>query len=117
MEPYKQHHYEAVRAITNEVFGYDTPIHMRIVYINHGNVVGYVSWEQNSQHIHELGVCESHQRRGIGSALLAAVIEQLPTPITLHVDKNRSYLINFYNRAGFEVSGYTPNNHIIMTKI
>jgi GNAT superfamily N-acetyltransferase len=67
-------------------------------------------------HLHELAVLRAHQRRGLGRALLAAIVDharwRLDPTITLTTDRFAPWNAPFYQRHGFvevERSRLTPD--------
>jgi ribosomal protein S18 acetylase RimI-like enzyme len=59
--------------------------------------------------IHQLYVRPAHQRGGIGSDLLAEIVDSFPTARTLRaeVEEANFAAVQFYRRAGFVVTGHT----------
>jgi GNAT superfamily N-acetyltransferase len=66
-----------------------------------GRVVGYLA--ATGPHVDQLFVDPDHQRAGIGSPLLAAMLERGLRPATLHV-----FALNTPARAFFERFGFRP---------
>lgn len=57
--------------------------------------------------VHQLFVHPAHQRRGIGSDLLAEIVDCFPTAESLRADVEEANFpaVQFYRRAGFSVTG------------
>ena len=62
-------------------------------------IVAYLA--ANGAHIDQLFVDPDHQRAGLGSALLAAMLERRLRPATLHVFAENGPARAFYERFGF----------------
>jgi putative acetyltransferase len=62
-------------------------------------IVAYIA--AKGAHIDQLFVDPDHQRAGLGSALLAAMLEQRLRPATLHVFAENGPARAFYERFGF----------------
>lgn len=60
---------------------------------------------------HQLYVHPAHQRGGIGSDLLAEIIDCFPTAKSLRaeVEEANAAAVQFYRRAGFAVTGHTQS--------
>ena len=64
-----------------------------------GRVVGYVA--ATGPHVDQLFVDPDHQRAGIGTSLLTAMLERRLRPATLHVFALNAPARTFYERFGF----------------
>jgi ribosomal protein S18 acetylase RimI-like enzyme len=74
-----------------------------------GTVVGYASYVCKS--LSNMYVLPDHQRRGVGSKLLDAVLRQIPTGVELRVFEDNVDAIRFYERNGFTtISGTSGDN-------
>ena len=76
------------------------------VALDNGFLVGFlVASEKNASiHIHRLAVGSLWQSKGVGEALVRALLEKVHDahiPITLNVDTHNSRAVSFYVRMGF----------------
>jgi [ribosomal protein S18]-alanine N-acetyltransferase len=86
-----------------------------------GEVVGRLSIARDqhpaSRHVADLGlmVAQSHRRRGIGGALLAAAVDWARAndvrKIELHVFPHNEAAIKLYEQFGFEREGYRKRHY------
>jgi RimJ/RimL family protein N-acetyltransferase len=86
-----------------------------------GSVVGRLSIARDqhpaSRHVADLGlmVAQSHRRRGVGRALLAAAVawarEQNVQKLELHVFPHNEGAIALYEQFGFEREGYRKRHY------
>ncbi len=70
-----------------------------------GELAGFVSvWEPDS-FVHHLYVAAAHRKRGIGSALLAALESSLPRPYRLKCAEANTTALAFYAKQGWREVG------------
>ncbi len=70
-----------------------------------GDIVGYASFFGRA--LSNMYVLPAYQRRGVGTALLEAVLRQMPRGIELRVFENNVDAIRFYERNGFKTVSQT----------
>lgn len=66
--------------------------------------------------LHKIMVDPHHRGQGMGTALMAAALEQVAAPVLLTVDPNNEAAIELYRRYGFAVDHYVegyyrPHEH------
>ena len=67
-----------------------------------GEVAGFVSvWAQNN-FLHHLFVSPKHQRKGVGKALISAIVREFGVPITLKCIKANTQARCFYENLGWQ---------------
>ena len=74
-----------------------------------GVVVGYASFTGNE--ISNMYVLPGYQGRGIGSALLAAVLRSMPSEVELWVFESNVGATRFYGRNGFSTVARTNGDN------
>lgn len=74
-----------------------------------GSVVGYVSY--TGCELSNMYVLPAYQRQGIGSELLAAVLQRTPPDVELWVFEANADAIRFYERNGFETVSRTSGDN------
>jgi ribosomal protein S18 acetylase RimI-like enzyme len=74
-----------------------------------GVVVGYASF--TGKEISNMYVLPGYQGRGIGAALLAAVLRSMPSEAELWVFESNAGAIRFYERNGFETVATTSGDN------
>jgi len=86
-----------------------------IVAENEGRIVGFVAGVNNAPYntrILMLAVLELHRKRGIGSALMDAFLQQCALrgmrTVELEVRVSNETAIGFYKRYGFQIAGTLP---------
>ncbi|KFB10043.1 GNAT family N-acetyltransferase [Nitratireductor basaltis] len=88
--------------------------HSEFVLADDGsNILGmaFARMEKKDVRLHQLYVSPRHQKRGIGRALLAEVMDCFPEAetISLEVDENNVQALTFYQRNGFSECGRTSD--------
>lgn len=73
-----------------------------LVYESEGKAVGIISC--SSDYIEGLFVLPEHWNKGIGSALLNAVLSE-KKELSLHVYADNGRAVGFYRKHGFEIAG------------
>jgi len=86
-----------------------------IIGENEGRIVGFIAGVNNAPYnarILMLAVLEPHRRRGIGSTLMDAFLQQCALrgmrTVELEVRVSNETAINFYKRYGFQIAGTLP---------
>jgi putative acetyltransferase len=74
-----------------------------------GDLVGYVSHTETS--LSNLYVLPTHQRRGVGSALLKVALENMSDEAELWVFEANTEAIRFYERKGFRTVAHTDGEN------
>jgi ribosomal protein S18 acetylase RimI-like enzyme len=67
-----------------------------------GKIVGFVSFQIESNFIHNLFVHPDSQNKMIGSTLLKAAEEKIPIPVTLKVAIDNAKVVGFYEKHGYK---------------
>ncbi|MFD9359179.1 GNAT family N-acetyltransferase [Streptomyces sp. NPDC060031] len=79
-----------------------------------GEPVGFViaSRRPEGAHIHRVATDPRHQGTGIASRLLALLLARRPGIVTLICDPRNQPALDLYARAGFRVTGTTPEGKL-----
>lgn len=127
LEPLRRHHIAACAALERELFAGDSPWpeaafqaeldaggHYLVAVDEHDRLVGYAGlallgrvgdWEAG---LHTIAVVPEHRGRGVGRALLRALLQradELRAPVILEVRTDNDPAIALYERHGFERVG------------
>jgi GNAT superfamily N-acetyltransferase len=68
---------------------------------NHENILGFISIWSEEDFIHHLYVSQSHQKRGIGKALVDVAKRRTSGPLRLKCDRFNTQALAFYRRTGW----------------
>ncbi|MGW0828106.1 N-acetyltransferase family protein [Streptomyces sp. NPDC002845] len=79
-----------------------------------GRPVGFViaSRKPDGTHIHRVATDPGHRCTGIASRLLSRVLAQAPGTVTLVCDPRNKPALALYTRAGFHITGTTPDGKL-----
>ena len=120
-------HVEAVAAIEKECFGADAwslrsvtselenCLALWLVAVEDGRVAGYVGSQTvcNETDMMNVAVTADFRRRGIGEALVLALVEELKAmdshSLTLEVRASNAPAIGLYGKLGFQQTGLRKN--------
>nr|WP_255353979.1 MULTISPECIES: GNAT family N-acetyltransferase [Microbulbifer] len=67
-----------------------------------GEVAGFVSVWAQSNFLHHLFVSPKHQRKGIGKALISAIVCEFGLPMSLKCIKENTQACRFYEKLGWQ---------------
>ncbi|MET9882026.1 GNAT family N-acetyltransferase [Streptomyces sp. NPDC006430] len=87
---------------------------LSLVATVHGKPVGFViaSRRPEGAHIHRVATDPRHQGTGIASRLLAHLLARTPGIVTLICDPRNQPALDLYARAGFRLTGTTPEGKL-----
>jgi GNAT superfamily N-acetyltransferase len=74
-------------------------------------VIGFISVWMRDNFIHHLYIDKAYHKRGIGKALLKAIMEKTKFPITLKCLEKNKGAIEFYKKSGFIEKGRGDNEN------